>query len=492
MLKNKFYILIFIISLSLTGCDDYLSELPDNRTIIDSPEKISALITGAYPDGNYMLMAELMSDNAREKYLNGGGELDLQMYQWQDSNLEDQDTPVGYWNSCYEAISQANEALAAIKNNTLGSSNNLDAQQGEALLARAYAHFMLVNFWAKNYDPNTASSDLGVPYVTEPETVLIKKYKRNTVQEVYDLIEQDLLIGLSLVKNEYKEPKFHFTKEAGYAFAARFYLYKGEWDEVIKFTNKVISNPTSEIRDDESYRNLSYSETARTYSGAIDRNNLLITSTSSVWARGFASSRFGLSSSLANELFFGGSGNPFNKPWSYRVFGNDQVFNLPKFDEYFKVTNQSAGTGLPYVGVVLFDKDEALLNRAEAYAMKENYNASLRDLTDFLSLKTRGFDPNTDQLDEATITSDYPAITGEYTPYYTLNSTQTSFVKAISEFKRRNYYHEGLRWFDIKRFKLEVEHLFNNSPILLAKDDNRKQLQIPLSAQNFGVTPNPR
>ena len=35
----------------------------------------------------------------------------------------------------------------------------LTAHRGEALVARAYAHFMLVTFFAKAYDPATAASD---------------------------------------------------------------------------------------------------------------------------------------------------------------------------------------------------------------------------------------------------------------------------------------------------------------------------------------------
>ena len=124
--------------------------------------------------------------------------------------------------------------------------------------------------------------------------------------------------------------------------------------------------------------------------------------------------------------------------------------------------------------------------------MKENYAASLSDLTSFLSLKTANFNAATDILEESDLTSRYPVIENEFTPFYTLNDTQTSFIKGIADFKRREYYHEGLRWFDVKRFQLEVTHSFNNSPIVLTKEDKRKELQIPLTAQNFGVTPNPR
>ena len=105
--------------------------------------------------------------------------------------------------------------------------NDYSAQKGEALVARAYAHFMLVNFFSKFYDPATASTDPGIPYVTEPEKVFIKQYDRKTVQYVYDMIEKDLLEGLPLYRiRNYNVPRYHFNRAAANAFATRFYLYK--------------------------------------------------------------------------------------------------------------------------------------------------------------------------------------------------------------------------------------------------------------------------
>jgi hypothetical protein len=195
----------------------------------------------------------------------------------------------------------------------------------------------------------------------------------------------------------------------------------------------------------------------------------------------------------ANELFFSGAGNPFDKSWAYRVFGTDLFYNLPKLDEYFKITNQSAGIGFAFTQIVLFDKDEVLLNRAEAYAMLGDYTNSLSDLNIFMANKTRSHDPSTDILTEESIEQLYPVVANEYTPSYTLDDKQTSFVKAIAEFKRREYYHEGLRWFDVKRFALKVEHeIEDNQIITLEKNDNRKLLQIPGIAIARGITPNPR
>lgn len=491
---NKLYtikigIWIFLAFLA-TSCEDYLSEIPDNRTEIDSPEKISELLVIAYPEANYMDFAETMSDNVSDKGNTLPTELNLANYRWEDIDIDDLDYRVGYWNACYKAIAQANQALASIEE--LGDLESLAPQKGEALLARAYSHFMLVNFWAKHYDPATAATDKGIPYVLQPEEVFIETYTRNTVQEVYDFIEADLVAGLKLVSNNYQEPKFHFTPEAGNAFASRFYLFKGDWENVIKHSSNVITNPQLQLRDYlGTYAELEYSQRTALYASDSDNANLLVVSANSLYSRIFASNNFGLSSEKANELFF--SGNILGKAWAYDVFGGEGFNNLPKFAEFFRVTNVSAGIGNPYVGLVLFSTDEVLLNRAEAYAMQNNYEAALEDINAFFSVRTEAYDSSTDVLVKQDLLDIYPVEVNEYTPFYSLDSDQTSFVKAIAELKRREFYHEGLRWFDVRRFDLEIAHnLIGGTDLLLEKGDNRRQLQIPNFAIERGLEKNPR
>lgn len=46
-----------------TSCDDFLSEVPDNRTEINTEANVKALITSAYPTASAMFMGEYSSDN---------------------------------------------------------------------------------------------------------------------------------------------------------------------------------------------------------------------------------------------------------------------------------------------------------------------------------------------------------------------------------------------------------------------------------------------
>ena len=53
---------------------------------------------------------------------------------------------------------------------------------------------------------------------------------------------------------------------------------------------------------------------------------------------------------------------------------------------------------------------------------------------------------------------------------------------------------EGLRWFDVRRFNIEVTHMSYDEKIkdVLKKGDPRRIVQIPSQARSLGLTPNPR
>ena len=91
----------------------------------------------------------------------------------------------------------------------------LTAEMAEALLCRAYSHFILVNMFAQAYSKETAATDPGITYMLQPEQGLNPKYKRNTVAEVYDFIDKDLQAALPYVSDGYYTvPKYHFNKKA--------------------------------------------------------------------------------------------------------------------------------------------------------------------------------------------------------------------------------------------------------------------------------------
>ena len=54
-MKTK-YLFLGLAALSLASCDDYLDKLPDDRATLDTKEKITQLLTSAYPANHVAVM----------------------------------------------------------------------------------------------------------------------------------------------------------------------------------------------------------------------------------------------------------------------------------------------------------------------------------------------------------------------------------------------------------------------------------------------------
>ena len=63
-MKTKFIFAASLMLLGLVSCDKFLDTLPDNRTELDTPDKIRSLLMSAYPQSDYLGFNEMMSDNA--------------------------------------------------------------------------------------------------------------------------------------------------------------------------------------------------------------------------------------------------------------------------------------------------------------------------------------------------------------------------------------------------------------------------------------------
>lgn len=228
-------------SLVLVSCNSFLDELPDNRTTLDSEEKIKRILVSAYATNHYAMVAEFLTDNIEDLGTDNANSERFyeELAYWKDTKEVKNDAVKHIWESHYKAIASANEALLAIEN--LGNPSNLAPFRGEALITRAYNHFVLVNLFSNHYNTQTSATDLGIPYMSKPETTLSPQYERGNVKEVYEKINADIEEGLPLIRdNVYSVPKYHFNTKAAYAFAARFNLYYEKWDKAVAYANVVL------------------------------------------------------------------------------------------------------------------------------------------------------------------------------------------------------------------------------------------------------------
>lgn len=483
MKKTFRYIALCMLAI-LSSCEKYLEQTPDQRATLNTTEKIAELLATAYPKGDYITFAESISDNAADK---GGGTVDplnQGPYLFQDVQSKEEGSPDSYWNSCYAAIAAANEALHALSE--LPEQEATANLRGEALVARAYAHFMLVTFFSKVYDPATASSDPGIPYVTEPETVVTARYQRKTVQYVYDMIEKDLTEGLPLIKDSfYKIPKFHFNTLAANAFACRFFLFKRDYARAVAHADAAFPDQTlkSYLRPwNTTYAAYTYYELQAAYTKSSENANLLLVETPSNWGRSFASYRYGLNTALLAQVL--GINNPVRTSLAYQVYGGTElVYNIPKFFEHFVREDANAQIGDPYNMVPVLTSEEVLFNKAEASVELGNYAEAVDLINIFLSTRIEDYDPGSDALTAAKALSFYKTL-----------DIKTALVQTILDFKRGEFMHEGLRWFDVLRHDIPVSHNLQgtNTPLILGPNDPRRVFQIPQEATQAGIERNPR
>jgi hypothetical protein len=468
--------------LLFAGCDKYLEENPDNRVELNTVSKAGQLLTNAYSSASYAF-TDWMGDNVS---LTTGTFLlpeHRQAYRWEEITSINQDTPANFWNSTYDAIAHANEVLAVI-DNLPGDEAEKNAVKGEALLTRAYGHFMLVNLFALPYTEENADED-GIPFVDEPETVFIKKYARESIEDVYEKIEDDLEDGIDLIDDSFyaNSGKYHFTKNAGLAFASRFYLFLGDYNKCIEYSSRMLGgDPAIFVKDIETYLN-TYSEPQeflRMFTSPSDPSNLLlvrqITNT-------HVSVGYWPDAELRNAIFN-------NNPWRvddirdsdrYPIFvrGNEGLA-FGKTEFLFERSSLTSNVGLNYTIAPVFRGEEVLLNRAEAYVRRNNIAAALADLQIIVNKRYDG----APQVTTTVLRSHYTST----------NTNQNAALEFIKDERRKEFIHEGLRWFDIKRFELRVKHVLEDGTSeTLQIDDDRKVLQIPQAAIDVGgLKPNPK
>lgn len=515
----------------LASCSDQLDTLPDNRTTLDTPKKIAGLLVTAYPDRTPTLFNEWMSDNTdymgeQNSQGNRGGD---QYFFWQEQTEGGNDSPEMVWMLYYEGVYKANEALAAIEDQGGPKNDILRNSKGEALLIRAYDHFILANEFCRPYNGKTSTKDAGLYYATgiADFSAAAEQSNRGTVADVYEKIAADIEAGIPLLNDTYEVPKYHFNKQAAYAFATRFYLYYEKWEKAKEYADKLLgSNPAASLRDYRALQAMPLSKSdqavksAEAYCSASADCNLLVQT--SVSNAGMAlgpwliSKRYTLTNYLSEtELFnsnniWGTSSNLIWKPFTVNS-GENNFALLMKLPREFEVRNTTTGSGYLRTLNVDFTMDEALLNRAEAEIMLGQNDAACADMTiwmkNFFNTNVT-LTPTSVQTYFKTVPYAYadaakmvPSFKKHISPRFTIDaegSVQESLLQCLLNFRRIETVHQGMRWMDIRRYNIEIPRRLigaNGRPSKnldwLEKDDPRQVVQIPQSIREAGVAGNP-
>lgn len=522
--KNIFIVGLLGLVVGMSSCDDFLDELPDQRTEV-TEYNANLLLVSAYPYTLPCEIYEMYSDNtdAYPDRYPAMDRLQEDLYKWADTSETGTDSPNYLWQGCYNAIASANQVLAAIEESE--NPESLNAEKGEALVCRAFNHFLLATTFCKAYT-STASTDMGIPYMKHAETTVSPSYERGTLEDTYKSIEKDLLEGIPLIDDtKYSVPKYHFTKNAAYAFAARFYQNYIQTDgsnndKVIDYATRVLgADPSSKLRNWEELggMDLDLTELPDTYVSATAPANLLLICGHSYWSYVYGKTDYGTRYAHGPEVavetcysdgpwgdYSAAKSAYYLKVWSNSSSLPTKVF-YRKIEQYFQITDPVAQTGTGYIVNAMFTTDELLLARAEAYILKKDYASALTDLNYWLMSYTSSTAPLTEQTindfyeNQPYYTPQEPTVKKELHPDFAVEpGTQENMLHCLLHARRLTTLHEGLRWLDIKRYGIKIYRRFINDDKSVTvtdemdADDPRRAIQIPSDVISAGLEANPR
>lgn len=548
-MKLKYTVLIAVSALlSLTSCSDFLDQQPDNRIELNTEDNIIKLLVSAYPTGNYGWLGELSSDNIIDnnaphypanpsaaqvlaKYNLAAydrGDEELFRFEQVKSNTQ-QDSPDYIWESFYNGIATANHALAAIDEYTKKHGGTMSAEltaaKGEALLIRAYSHFILVNLFSQAYKDDTNSkNDVGIPYITSPEDKVLVNYDRGNVADVYAKIQNDLEAGLKLISDvNYKTaPKYHFNVNAAHAFAARFYLFKHDYDKVIEHADAVLgTNPSAMLLDYTIFKDCVTGEDYinRWHDPSVN-NNLMLLSTSSIQQRRTTQTRFAFNGQPAKDILFhrpgvywgsGLNGCPtaFQDGSLFYSGSQDYGYIAMKVGEDFEYTDKVQGIGYPHLIRREFTATELLLERIEAKILSKDKRNLSGAMDDILALIKSRQSFSSEVVQQMTSYGMFMPTAEQVLSYYKQSTNPNcysdwSFAKnmgvdvpaecvpymnAVNDLRRMDHVMDGLRFFDLKRWGIEYSHFYgpNNVEYKLTWNDSRRAIEIPGDVMSAGL-----
>lgn len=574
-MKLKYLFFAGIALIALSSCSDFLDKATDTRVTLENEEQLRMLMTSAYPSANYGLPCEMSSDNVIDnnapsmtgvRYnLDSYNRNDDEAFAWEDIRSDSgSDSPSSIWESFYNSIATCNAVLEKVEEleETGEVTDKLLAVKGEALVTRAYCHFILANIFCMPYMGQDKNATVpGIPYATKPETTVKPHYERGTLAETYTNIEKDLEAGLPLINDSYFEvPKYHFNKQAAYAFASRYYLYKRDYEKVLEYANLAFGGADTDVSqymsDIWAQTSLNYAdEYARYYCDTNHQRNFMVIPTYSILMRHltgkhrYALAREALRSTLQ------GPGPTWESCKYYEDETRTTTMSLfPPFSalwpnggseygscwagsvgEQFEYTDKIASIGYAHNVRCEFTGEEVLLNRAEAKLFLGDIDGCVEDLGiwegSHRSSPYVTSDGRMTDWDKETVQKFYTKAEADYKLYldsthlgkdyfpkiyfglarpiniekvcpsaHHLTDEMMPFMQCIQHFRRIEFIHNGMRWFDIKRLGLSVKHVIgkNSDVKILNPDiadgvlDPRLALQIPNEIVAAGIVPNNR
>jgi len=453
MKKTTIYVLILGIITSTISCKKDFLQVKQNAKVVQITAADCQAILDNYDimNSEYPSHGELSSDDYFVLSANaiGNGE-NQQFYRW-EPNAQVLAGADYSWAIPYLIVYNANVVIQAVEKEPGAlDQTTLNGLKGSALFFRANMFYQLAQLYTKQYDPNTANQDLGIPVRTDPSISV--ESSRGSVQQTYDQIIKDFKEAIELLPNTSSKAS-RPNKAAAYAALAKTYLTMGNYTDAGSYANECLKIYSS-LMDYNTLNQVSSTPFVRFNSEVIFQSYMQAKSITQPNTQAFVDLDLYnsyASDDLRKSLFF----KP--KTGGYRFSGS---YNQTTVSNFFN-------------GIAV---DEVYLIRAECNARNGKIIEAMNDLNTLLVTRWKS---------------------GTYVNM-TASNAEDALIKVLTE-RRKELIFRGRRWTDLKRLNKDIRFqktLIRNvdgATYTLPPNDLRYSLLLPLVALNYSsLQQNPR
>jgi hypothetical protein len=205
MRKILFTILSLVTILSLPGCIKYTDITPKGQNLLNRASDLDLLMNINYGQNAFSATRHALLDddmylvavNVPQTIASATVTVNKILLTYDESKDRAALTASdGMYEGMYAIISKNANITLANAETASGDATLLKQLRAESLIIRAWLHYLLVNTYAKAYDPATAATDGGIPYVNDIN--FSQQNDKKTVKAVYDNIMKDIDAAFAL------------------------------------------------------------------------------------------------------------------------------------------------------------------------------------------------------------------------------------------------------------------------------------------------------
>lgn len=242
--------LLALAILLFSNCSDFTEIQPKGKNLLGSTGDLELLLNTEYElsatdmknlggDVIYtyssVTAALALQNKSRSAYLWGFQDADNDITRFEILTTSD-----SWYTTCYSWIGKIANPLLTQIDAASGDELKKKALKAEALALRAYAHYLVLQKFAKAYNSSTAANDPAIVYLKETDDIQTPQPKK-TVQEAYDLCLEDIdqAIALDAVPNA-AASICRINKAATYAIKAHICMAMQKYSDAEQAAQKAL------------------------------------------------------------------------------------------------------------------------------------------------------------------------------------------------------------------------------------------------------------